>query len=538
MTRPEPQPVGGNTGQNVSFSLLQIEDYSSLERLLGVSASASVKAITGSIGGKSSFLRTVSVNDYSIYALASVKVENNPIRMRDVEFNDSAKRLIINNDDSRFQRLCGDEFVTGKISGGEFHAVIEIKTNSVEDQRTISGRLSGSYGVFSGSGEFAEVLTEISRTNRLQVFAYSSGGNSQVIPISPEGMIDRAVNFPEIVSGDDARPIIALTQSYETLPLPDEAPNPLDLVYKDDVIEDLSSLINRKLKLVSNIEYVLGNQEEFVDIDVEQLNDAISKLRNSLNILRSRARECYRDYNNCGLPENIDFPAVNLPQRIDSTETPCSDPIYNEKQDPLCGISSYNTARGPICGVDLHFSASGPVCGVENFKLGRGSVCGVESYKEASHPDCGVVRDSPRGRNFCRFERYNRCDFVVKGCVDTYEFCEFRMPDIEAANKICRDLGWDFAVDSLHSSDFRNPDHFEGFRNFLCARNKVCRTQANGVERYKECRDESFGVESYKTCRHPSFGVEQYKECQDPSFGVGEYKTCRRPEFGFQECRD
>ena len=58
-------------------------------------------------------------------------------------------------------------------------------------------------------------------------------------------MVEQAINFPEKVKGANARPIAALTQSYKILPLPERA-NRLELEYKDDIIETLSNLANKK----------------------------------------------------------------------------------------------------------------------------------------------------------------------------------------------------------------------------------------------------------------------------------------------------
>lgn len=182
-------PVGGNAGQNVTFSLRQLENTNSLSELLDISNSASLKAISGTTKGKASFLRSVKMNDYSLYALASVKVENNTEKMRNVRFNDHAIRLIKDDDSKRFQEVCGDEFVIGKISGGEFHAIIEIQTKSVQDKKSIDAKLSGSYGIFSGSSQFEKSIDSIAKTNSVQVYVYSSGGSGEAIPSQRDEMV-------------------------------------------------------------------------------------------------------------------------------------------------------------------------------------------------------------------------------------------------------------------------------------------------------------------------------------------------------------
>lgn len=330
------------------------------------------------------------------------------------------------------------------------------------------------------------------------------------------------------------------------------------MIYQEDIIEDLSNLANKKIKILSNIDYILGNQGEFEFKEassVAKLNKSASTLRIGLNKLRDHAKECYRDYDKCKLPEEIEFPDIVLPTRISEVDAPCKNPTYVSTRHPICGIESYNTARGAQCGVELYASASGPACGIERNNLRRGQVCGVDKYKNNENIKCGF--DDPRVTKsgvFCRFDRSGRVSFSVeceiysrnKKTYKRWKFAASRLNDGDAADRICRKMGsqyipvnWRMGRNSDRFKPIVNRDSFTGqTRMFGCFKPKKCRLSEHGVETYKFCRHPSFGVDSYKTCRHPSFGIQRYKECEDKAFGVNKYKICSRPEFGIKQCND
>jgi hypothetical protein len=92
----------------------------------------------------------------------------------------------------------------GATTGGEFRALIEIQTRGRTEKEDPSLKMSASYKLFSADTEFEQVLEEVSKNRRLHVYLYQSGGAGDAVPIDPKAMIQRAVNFPALVSGQGA----------------------------------------------------------------------------------------------------------------------------------------------------------------------------------------------------------------------------------------------------------------------------------------------------------------------------------------------
>jgi hypothetical protein len=489
----EPQQVVNVTGQQVKFSLIQIEDSLSLNQHLQISASASLKADVFGASGKANFSRSVKVNDYSIYAVASVSVQNNTYRMRHVKLKPKAYELYAK-DKERFRNRCGDTFVSGFITGGEFHSIIEIKTSNQAEKRSLSSELTGSYGIFSGSATFKQKLEKIAKTNRIQVYVMHTGGTGKTINITPETMITQATEFPNTVADKQARPILATIQSYDTLDLP-MGITPVDRSTQQQVILELARLNSYAQKQLANIEYILSHQNEFKNPYIEALNQAANLTRTLLNTVRNTVRACYNNINACVLPTSLKQPIVTLPERYASVAESCKNPVYKEKVDPICGVKLYALGRSKECGVELYNVGSGHVCGVKTYNVGTGAVCGVELYHLAKNGACG-----------------------------THNIPAPHIGGILAQKIACEAIGGKFKWGWFLYSD--------------CFITKECRHPTNGIERYKTCRHASFGVEKNNSCRNAVFGVERYAQCRHPSFGVEAYNSCRKPQFGFERCAE
>ena len=251
--------------------------------------------------------------------------------MRDVVLKDEASQLL-ERDKNAFRARCGDEFVSGFITGGEYHAIIEIQTHSQEERQAIAASASASFGIFSGSGSFSSSLEKLAASNRLQVYVYSSGGSGQVISIQPDAMIKQATEFARVVEEFGARRIAALTQSYRTLDLPNTASV---VVFRNQlsVLRELSDIEGRVSTFLANMDYALANPTEFIDFSPKDANEAARVARNDLNLIRTAANQCYENVLECSLPEGkeLDLSQLKLPVRVSSNAEACADPIFGRK---------------------------------------------------------------------------------------------------------------------------------------------------------------------------------------------------------------
>lgn len=311
--RVQAQIPGNTAAVRTTFSLSKAESYYSLSRSTGVSVSASFAGGMLSASGKASFIQNISVNDYSLYILAQVKVDNATSSMLDSKLKSDAYELLRDKGSEAFSQRCGDSFISGYTTGGELYSVIVIKTGSESEKRAISAELGGSYGAFSASGAFSEAISRISERNDVDVYIYKTGAAS-VVQITPDKLIEEAVQFPTNVSGVNAYIYKATITPYNNIPLP-AGKDVIDIVNKLEVTEKLSEYRLDAYQNLANIEYILKYPDEFIDPDMVSLSKAAAQVKVNVNEIVRAARVCARSLENCTLPTDFSPPSVILPKR-------------------------------------------------------------------------------------------------------------------------------------------------------------------------------------------------------------------------------
>ena len=517
VTRTDAQPAAGVVGERQMFLMQQVENYASLSQTLALSASASLKAEVFSVDGRAGFFQSLNMNDYSLWLVVTVLVQQPSRVMRDVELTKDASDLYSSHGPAAFRERCGDEYVSGLITGGEFRSVIEIDTHSQEEKDALSAAIGGSYKIFSGSAELESTLTKILSTNKTQVYAYVSGGTGQVIQIDPKDMLYQATHFAATIQGEQAAPVNALTAPYRTLKLPD-GPAPLDISNQMAFMQSASKSIADIRQAINNIDYITYHPEEFVEPNMTVLAETRNQLAANYNTIRASASTCYRDLNKCEMPQlaKVD---LSLPQRQPTTESSCpeADRVYKTRADAVCGTPKYNVGRGEPCGAELFNEGVGQVCGVASFLTGTGNVCGVKQANLSSGKVCGpdmatLLLSDSRGK----------------------------IQQFEVHDGWCRSIGYEGALDNVGreaaATAFEASKRMQLREARACFHWASCRDPSFGVE-YNTCENKDFGVKEYKSCQNEIFGVKQYKECENGLFGVAEYISCEKPEFGFDHCR-
>lgn len=331
-------------GQRVSYSLRIIENYSDLRRYLGISAAASLKAGLGNIEGKASYSSDLDINQYSLYALAMTRVVNSQTLLRNVKLKEDARELYAK-DTNKFEKRCGDGFITGFEDGGEFISVISIQNTNETAKSDISAAITGSYGIFNAKGKVDSSVLEMTKNHKQQVDVYRSGGSPDTkLPKTLADVIDSAVSFPSsVINKNNAVKISLLTRHYATLELPDvKETEQLKLAssVRSRKIEYLSKLLDDTLYMKSNVEYVLKNSSQFTDVDEQKLQKVHTELNVQIDNIYAEARRCFSE-EICEEKQerNIIF-SVELPLRRSISELsskPCSEIEKHSKNSPKSG---------------------------------------------------------------------------------------------------------------------------------------------------------------------------------------------------------
>ena len=308
-------------GQNVFFSLDFVTSREQFFETMNISLRAALKSVTSVSGSaKAKFGMQQSIHRYSVFLAVIVVVRNATVRMRDVTLKDNAADLMARNHE-RFRTRCGDEFLVGYTTGGEFYGLLEIEASSKGEQNSISADIqaSGAGGTWNASVTFERAIRKITESYQLNVRTFQRGGMENSGVSTVEQMINRAVNFPNSVSGEFAVPYSATFMSYDTLDLPDGA-NPIDLYTQQNSLDEIARHYLQYSDLLSDINYVLAHPQQFENIDADKLNNDANAFRSQLNNLRRSASLCYNDYQQCQLPTELITPTVILPDRRSDTE--------------------------------------------------------------------------------------------------------------------------------------------------------------------------------------------------------------------------
>lgn len=315
-------PGGPSGGTETIFSLYKVEEIDDFLKNLEVSASASIQAGWGKGGAKAKFASKLKIHEYSVYIAATVTVSKGTRILQSPKLDDAAAQMLTTPEGQvTFRKMYGDEFLAGVTSGGEFIALLEIRTKSRDEQQEASASVSGSdaVGANTGSGSFSSFIQSIKSKYELSVHSLQRGGSDPNAVVTPETLIEKATVFPGTVTGDHVFDYVASFQTYDVLPRPEGA-SIIDIQNQKDVMEALGVYRGRYQRAIDSIDYVLDNHEQFATFDSMVLVAKRNELLGDINKLMATAAACHQDYTQCALPVDLADPVFQLPVRLGKTD--------------------------------------------------------------------------------------------------------------------------------------------------------------------------------------------------------------------------
>ncbi|WP_182813735.1 hypothetical protein [Bacillus sp. ME78] len=310
-------------GQEVFFKVELASSTESITEKMNVSAKASLKyGMTGNGSARVAFSNSFKQDSYSIYVIVQVIVTNKQtlLDLSNVKLKPEAVSLY-NQDQNAFIQQYGDSFVYGLITGGEFIGVLEINSTTTSELNEIRAALSGqaTYGLYDGSMNvsFQEILEKITASYQLKATVYRQGGSGVLQEVTPESMIQEALEFPQTVAGDGGFPRSALIIPYNHIAR--ESLPSLNVSYQTSCLERMGNLYKRFTKYQNDLTYALDYQLQFPEINIDQVNERFNEISGQLQIIMEAGRSCSADSNACKIPD-VDLTLLKdiLPQRINS----------------------------------------------------------------------------------------------------------------------------------------------------------------------------------------------------------------------------
>jgi hypothetical protein len=302
------------SGQCVEFKLTQINSSKELRQALNLDAKASFGLGPFSADASYRFYEENKYSSNNIYLFLRVKVTNVSETLREFELTSGAWNILQTGNLAKFLSSCGDSFISGRTTGGEFSTIIQIGTTSTENKKDIEAQLrAGGFG-WSANGSVQESLAQIRRTNTIRVDMFKRGGIGSIPNHSDiEGVFEYARNLPTLVQSNRAPHTYLLTStSYDVIL--DTPSVPQELSRQVTILEELASNRDLAFERWAAADYISRYPKEYMLFNPHELDSYKANLNTVIRNLSQSARTCEQDSAKCNLPE-IKWPQYVLPIR-------------------------------------------------------------------------------------------------------------------------------------------------------------------------------------------------------------------------------
>ncbi|WP_341284971.1 PASTA domain-containing protein [Priestia megaterium] len=304
----------GGMGATYKFTL--ITSYEELYDSLGISISASGHYGLFSAEGKFQFANETKFNSQSTFLLVHAVLENAFTQCEDAVLEEPAVELIKQGKIEMFRERYGDGFIRGMSTGGEYFAIVEIKSSTTEKQQKIGASIKAEYeSLVAGVKVEADVnksIAEFKTQCETNAIHYQRGGQGEEISatISPEQVTTRLKNFATIVQQNPV-PYSVQIASYKLLDNYPEGPTKYDIENQKQVLENSARLRLKLLTALNDVQYVQLNPNYFENPpEVTVLNKWSEHISGQLAQLTKEASACARN----PVSDNCKFFSLNLPE--------------------------------------------------------------------------------------------------------------------------------------------------------------------------------------------------------------------------------
>ena len=323
-----------STGQKVVYSMQEIQDLSQMREILEVNASGALGLGSYSADLKAKYLNENSFNSTNLFLVIKVSVENQTEVLKNFKLTPAAYSLLQKSKEA-FLKGCGNQFIAARVTGGEFIAVIEVETNSLEEKKEILAKMSGEGLFWKVNPDFSSHLSYIMKRHRASVRVFRTGDQGELPELKAENLVSYAINFPGKVLRQSSQswPFLVSTESYDSV-LDKPSEDWISLSDQQRVLDQLS-LYQSKAKLdLNNIDHVLSNSSQYQRVEHTTLNKTKDLYLEIISQVRLSAQSCAtQPLFDCKSPM-IRWPNLKLPEpkpvtvsdddEMDSPEMPYS----------------------------------------------------------------------------------------------------------------------------------------------------------------------------------------------------------------------
>jgi hypothetical protein len=314
-------------GQEVNYMMEHITSVNQLKRELGIQAEASFGFGVFSGNCKVDYANSEDFNSYSTFMTVKIEVKNQTESLNQYRLRDWAYDLLANEGGQAFFHRCGDQFVAGQTTGGEFIAVVKFSAKNNEERESIKRSIAASNAHFKASGNFSEEIKKIAKKTEHSIRIFKKGACGGLPNL--DQLMDSIHQFPaEVDPVQNGRPWIidAVTTTYNHVEnLPSGNANLMDVDHQRNFLSDLAQTRDNAIFLRNNIKRLLENSSQFEPFDRNQWTEYFQSINNIIDRTRDKAQSCISNpQENCRFENDaILIPCLVLPaEKVKQVDTP------------------------------------------------------------------------------------------------------------------------------------------------------------------------------------------------------------------------
>ncbi len=162
-------------GQVLYRKISIAKDSSELRSSLGIDAQASFGFFGVGVDTTTHYFNESKKYSNSLYVVIYARITNESELMNQYRLTQTGKDLLAQSP-MEFYRRCGDSFIAGRTTGGEFWHVLKIETSSSSQKSDFNSKLTATGLTWSASAAIKSTLDEIKSKSRVQSQTFKKGG--------------------------------------------------------------------------------------------------------------------------------------------------------------------------------------------------------------------------------------------------------------------------------------------------------------------------------------------------------------------------
>jgi hypothetical protein len=311
----KPVQLPNTGGQTVSWSLRLLESSADVQEALSISASASADFLIGGGGAKFNFAETTQTSETSVTLLASMTVTNTSWTMPPgIKLTSSALSLLRGVAGAppsaaqlaRFRQRCGDGFLHSYTTGGQYFAMIQVHTSSLEEKQAISAHIEGHYLTFEAEADFSKEMQKYVSNSSTTVRTYQIGGEGAGASACSDVTCvkQRVASFTQSVKD---KPVVfkSTVKPYSILALPSDAQTPADIAITLNAMEQINRQRNSVRDQMTRLLDAQTYPEKYTFASgspLSNLGAALGTSTANMNKLNDALKVCGRTPASCAMP--------------------------------------------------------------------------------------------------------------------------------------------------------------------------------------------------------------------------------------------